>query len=112
MPLEERKSILESLKMVDEVFVSIDEEQFGEHRPVIESIKKVHKEMGPIHIFAKGGDRFAYEIPEAKICMELGIKIIDGLGEKIQSSSWLIKGEGCRNIVNSDGKVEKENEKA
>ena len=107
MPLEERKSILESLKMVDEVFVSIDED-----RPIIESIKKVHKEMGPIHIFAKGGDRFAYEIPEAKICRELGIKIIDGLGEKIQSSSWLIKGEGCKNIVNSDGKVEKENEKA
>ena len=91
MPLEERKIILESLKMVDEVFVSIDEEQIGEHRPVIESIKKVHKEMGPIHIFAKGGDRFTYEIPEAKVCRDLEIKIVDGLGKKIQSSSELIK---------------------
>ena len=42
-------------------------------------------------IFAKGGDRFSNEIPEAKVCKELGIKIVDGLGEKIQSSSWLIK---------------------
>jgi len=91
MPLEDRKIILESLKMVNEVFVSIDEEQIGEHRPVIESIKKVHKEMGPIHIFAKGGDRFTYEIPEAKVCRDLEIKIVDGLGKKIQSSSELIK---------------------
>jgi hypothetical protein len=29
------------------------------------------------------------EIPEAKICQELGIKIIDNLGKKIQSSSNL-----------------------
>ena len=31
-------------------------------------------------------------IEEAKsICSELGIQIIDGLGDKIQSSSWLLK---------------------
>ena len=30
-------------------------------------------------------------IPERIICEELGIELIDGLGEKIQSSSWLLK---------------------
>ncbi len=42
-------------------------------------------------IFAKGGDRNFQEIPEAEICRKFDIKIIDGLGDKIQSSSWLIK---------------------
>jgi cytidyltransferase-like protein len=88
MPLKERKIILEALEMVDEVFVSIDK-----GLPVIESIRKIHNELGPVHIFAKGGDRFVYEIPETPICKELGIEIVDGLGEKIQSSSNLIKHE-------------------
>ena len=33
--------------------------------------------------------RFRGEIPEFKVCKELGIKIVDGLGEKIRSSSDL-----------------------
>jgi len=45
------------------------------------------------HIFAKGGDRFSSEIPEAKVCQELGIDMVDGLGNKIQSSSWLLEKE-------------------
>ena len=76
MPLEERKKILEALKDVDEVFVSIDEDE-----TVCKSLEAVMPD-----IFAKGGDRFAYEIPEAAICKKLGIKIIDGVGKKIQSS--------------------------
>jgi hypothetical protein len=30
-------------------------------------------------------------IPERAICEDLGINLIDGLGNKIQSSSWLLK---------------------
>ncbi|MEK6833435.1 MAG: adenylyltransferase/cytidyltransferase family protein [Nanoarchaeota archaeon] len=81
MPAEERKKILEELQCVDEVFISIDKD-----RTVCESLKKVHPD-----VFANGGDRHNYEIPEAKICRELGIEIVDGLGDKIQSSSDLIK---------------------
>ena len=77
MPLEDRKAILEAIKYVDEVFISIDTDK---------SVCKSLQAIKP-HIFAKGGDRFANEIPEKKICEELGIKIVDGLGEKIQSSS-------------------------
>jgi len=79
MPLEERKKILEALKFVDEVFVSIDED-----KTVCKSLEAVKPD-----IFAKGGDRFAYEIPETPICKKLGIEIIDGVGKKIQSSSNL-----------------------
>ena len=85
MPQEERKKIVESLKFVDEVFVSIDKD-----KGVCESIKAVaEKYKGNEIIFAKGGDRFSDEVPEAKVCKEFKIKIVDNLGKKIQSSSNL-----------------------
>ena len=43
--------------------------------------------------FANGGDQNSSSIPESNICKELGINLVDGLGDKIQSSSWLINGE-------------------
>ena len=41
--------------------------------------------------FANGGDQNNNSIPEVSICKELGIELIEGLGDKIQSSSWLLK---------------------
>jgi hypothetical protein len=41
--------------------------------------------------FANGGDQNNSTIPEKKICEQFGIELIDGLGDKIQSSSWLLK---------------------
>jgi len=85
MPEKEKKRILESLKYVDEVIISIDED-----RSVCESLKFLaEKYKGNEIIFAKGGDRFSKEIPEFKICEEQGIKIVDRVGDKIQSSSAL-----------------------
>lgn len=81
MPQEERAKIVKSLKPVDDVFICIDEDS-----SVCKSIEAIKPD-----IFAKGGDRFSHEIPEAEICKKLNIKIVDGLGEKIQSSSDLIK---------------------
>lgn len=83
MPFNERLEIVKVIRYVDEVFSSIDED-----RSVSKSLEKVNP-----NIFAKGGDRFSYEIPEAKVCEKLGIKIIHGLGEKIQSSSSLVEKE-------------------
>ena len=77
----ERKIILESVVYVDEVFLSIDKD-----RSVCKSLRAIKP-----HIFANGGDRLNSEVPEGPICSELGIEIVDGLGEKIQSSSTLIK---------------------
>ncbi len=81
MPEAERLRIVEALKCVDEVFLSVDTDS-----SVRESLRAVKPS-----IFAKGGDRHAGEIPETPICNELGIEIRDGLGAKIQSSSDLIK---------------------
>ncbi len=85
MPQKEKKKIVEAIKYVDEVLISIDK-----NKSVCESIKAIaEKYKGNEIIFAKGGDRFSDEIPEAKVCREHGIKIVDNLGKKIQSSSNL-----------------------
>ena len=80
MKQDERMMIISALRCVDEVVLCVDEDV---------SVSRTLKIIKP-NIFAKGGDRYSSEIPESKICNELGIKIIDGLGAKIQSSSWLL----------------------
>ncbi len=81
MPIEDKIAILKSIRFVDEVIVSIDKDQTQ-----CATLAKIRPD-----IFAKGGDRYANEIPEAKICADLSIKIVDGLGAKVQSSSNLVK---------------------
>ena len=78
---EERCLIVSSIKWVDEVFLSIDKD-----RSVCKSLEAVHPD-----IFANGGDRLTTEIPESAVCDRLGIQLVDGLGDKIQSSSNLLK---------------------
>ena len=41
--------------------------------------------------FANGGDQNNDTIPEAELCRMFDIELIDGLGDKIQSSSWLLE---------------------
>jgi rfaE bifunctional protein nucleotidyltransferase chain/domain len=81
MDQEERMTIVRALRCVDEVVLSVDTDS-----TVCETLRKIKP-----HIFAKGGDRFSSEIPEAVVCRELGIEMVDSLGGKIQSSSWLLK---------------------
>jgi D-beta-D-heptose 7-phosphate kinase/D-beta-D-heptose 1-phosphate adenosyltransferase len=84
----ERLFIVSHIKPVDKAFLSIDKD-----RTVIESIRKIvndHKDQYDF-IFANGGDQNNQSIPEAEVCNELGVKLLDGLGDKIQSSSWLLK---------------------
>ena len=84
---KERVFIVENLRLVDKCFLSIDKD-----RTVIESIKMIFNEFGNQYLlaFANGGDQNNDTIPERPICEELGIELIDGLGRKIQSSSWLL----------------------
>ena len=79
MDEKDRVLIVKNIKAVDEVFLSIDED-----KTVCKSLKKVNPD-----VFANGGDRKNYEIPESKVCKENNIEIIDGLGDKIRSSSDL-----------------------
>ena len=79
MSEKDRVRIISALKCVDEVLLSIDKDTTQ-----CETLKYLRP-----NIFAKGGDRMIGEIPESKICNDLGIEIIDGLGKKIRSSSGL-----------------------
>lgn len=84
----ERVFIVENLRLVDKCFLSVDKD-----RTVVESIKMIFNQFGNDYqlAFANGGDQNNETIPERPICEELAIELIDGLGEKIQSSSWLVK---------------------
>ena len=84
----ERVFIVENLRMVDKCFLSIDKD-----RTVVESIKMIFNQFGNEYqfAFANGGDQNNDTIPERPVCEKLGIKLIDGLGGKIQSSSLLLK---------------------
>jgi len=81
MKQADRMKIVRSLRDIDEVFLSIDKD-----KSVCASLAKLKPD-----IFAKGGDRNVGNIPEVAVCQKYGIKIVDGLGKKIRSSSILIK---------------------
>jgi cytidyltransferase-like protein len=85
---EERLFIVQHIKEVDQAFLSIDED-----RTVCKTLEFLHQQYGKNYriSFANGGDQTNQSIPETPICQALGIELIDGLGEKIQSSSWLLK---------------------
>ena len=85
---DERQIVINELKIVDKVYLSIDKD-----RSVSKTIQKIYSEnsSGYSFSFANGGDQFKDNIPEINSCKDLGIKLIDGLGEKIQSSSWILK---------------------
>ena len=79
MDQNDRIEIIKALRFVDEVFLSIDQD-----RTVRKSLEVVKPD-----IFANGGDRATSEGPETPICKKYNIKMVDGLGDKIRSSSNL-----------------------
>ena len=84
---DERLFIVQNIKAVDTAIISLDKD-----RTVCASIEAIFETYGGQYQlgFANGGDQDNNSIPEAPICKELGIQLIDGLGDKIQSSSWLL----------------------
>jgi cytidyltransferase-like protein len=93
MPMGQRKEILENIKGVDEVIVSIDEDQ-----TVCKTLEKIKPD-----IFAKGGNWIRPEnIPEAAICQAIGCKLVTRVGGgKVHSDSemsWKIKDLGLEDI--------------
>ena len=85
---QERVLIVSSLRMVDTAILSIDTD-----RTVCATIASIAKDYGQEYdlAFANGGDQNNNTIPERPICEKMGIALLDGLGDKIQSSSWLLK---------------------
>ena len=81
---DERIQIIQCLRDVDIVVKSIDTDR---------TVRKTLENVVPKpDYFCNGGDQNNNSIPEAEICNKLGIQLVDGFGDKIQSSSWLIKG--------------------
>ena len=85
---DERMIIVSNIKAVDKAILSIDQD-----RTVCETIRMIANEYGANYElgFANGGDQNNDTIPERPICEEMNVTLIDGLGDKIQSSSWLLK---------------------
>ena len=83
-----RMKVVSSLKVVDNVFLSVDQDW-----SVCESIKGITKLIKEKYgddtkiIFGKWWDRFAWNIPEVQVCQDLWIEIKDWLWAKTHNSS-------------------------
>jgi len=84
---DERILIVNELEIVDKTILSVDKD-----RTVCKTIEKIFIEFSQEYnlCFANGGDQNNNSSPEVPVCKSLGIKLLDGLGDKIQSSSWLL----------------------
>ena len=85
---DERMIIVSNIKAVDHAILSVDED-----RTVCATLEKIANDYGQEYelAFANGGDQDNKSIPEKETCSKYQIELIDGLGNKIQSSSWLLK---------------------
>ena len=85
---DERMIIVSNIKAVDKVILSIDKD-----RTVCKTLKLIFNKYESEYelYFANGGDQNNDTIPERSICEKVGISLVDGLGDKVQSSSWLLK---------------------
>ena len=82
---DERLLIVDSLNVTDYVLLSVDRDRLlGYHlkRSIMNTLESL--------IFCQWWDQDNDTIPEVDICKKLGIELLDGLGDKIQSSSWIL----------------------
>ena len=84
----ERLEIIQSIRYVDYALISQDKDKT--QCQTLETFAEMFGEK--YHLcFANGGDQNNDTIPEREVCERVGIELIDGLGDKVQSSSWLLK---------------------
>jgi cytidyltransferase-like protein len=88
MDEKERAFIVSNIKAVDFTIISIDND--SSVKATLLHIEKKYNKKYKL-IFTNGGDQFFFNSAETKVCQDLNIQMVDGLGEKIQSSSWLLK---------------------
>ena len=81
MPWKERAEIMGNIKGVT-VVTSVDDSD----GTVCEALARCKPDA-----FANGGDQNNETIPESPVCVDLGVALVDGLGDKIQSSRWLLQ---------------------
>jgi D-beta-D-heptose 7-phosphate kinase/D-beta-D-heptose 1-phosphate adenosyltransferase len=86
MDQDERHIIVKAIGIVDKALISIDKDK-TQCATLADLADKFSSEL----YFANGGDQNNDSIPEVLVCKEKGIGLLEGLGDKIQSSSWLLK---------------------
>ena len=89
MPEATRLGIVRALRVVDRAVLAIDTD--GSVCGTLDKLLTEAKTAGHEAFFCKGGDRHAGNIPEMEVLNRHGAKLIDGLGEKIDSSSSILK---------------------
>lgn len=91
VPQEDRLAVMGALKYVDHAVLSIDED-----RTVCKTIEMLCQNSSPdfpkpTH-FANGGDVTpGNPCPESIVCDKHDVELVYGLGDKIQSSSWILE---------------------
>jgi len=97
MDEQERAFVMNSLKNVDWVYIMNPHERNDDTAiDFIEASRtryiREHGELPKgVMAFGNGGDRTETTTPENSVCDSLGIDSVWGLGDKIQSSSWLLE---------------------
>ena len=87
MDENERRIIVSAIKYVDKALISIDKDKT--QRATLSYLADKYNGEYVLY-FANGGDQNNESIPEVPVCKEKGIGLLEGLGDKIQSSSWLL----------------------
>ena len=88
MDQDERLLIVSAIEIVNKALISIDNDKT--QRKTLADLADKFSYQYELY-FANGGDQNNDSIPEGSICREKGICLLEGLGDKIQSSSWLLK---------------------
>ena len=87
MDQDERLIIVSAIGIVDKALISIDKDK-TQCKTLTDLANKFSSEYELY--FANGGDQNNDSIPEVPVCEEKRITLLEGLGDKIQSSSWLL----------------------
>jgi cytidyltransferase-like protein len=88
MDQDERLLIVNAIGIVDKALISIDKDKT--QCATLADLADNYSSDYELY-FANGGDQKNDSIPEVQACSEKGIGLLEGLGDKIQSSSWLLK---------------------
>ena len=88
MDQNERLIIVSAIGIVDKAQISIDNDKT--QCATLANLADKYSGNYTLY-FANGGDQNNDSIPEVSICREKGIGLLERLGNKIQSSSWILR---------------------
>ena len=92
MPEATRLGIVRALRVVDRAVLATDAD--GSVCATLDTLLAEARSAGHDAFFCKGGDRNAGNIPEMDVLARHGSRLVDGLGEKIDSSSSILRRAG------------------